>query len=130
MKKFLCSRDIYIYLRTRMLRCYVFSILLYGMEAWTLKKINIKNIETFEMWCYRRMWKIPWTERVTNQDVLLKMGKECEVIKTIQTKKLEYMGHIMKGKKYSLLRLIIQQKISRKRNVGRRRISWLRNLRE
>ncbi|CAG9837806.1 unnamed protein product [Diabrotica balteata] len=103
---------------------------MYGIESWTLKKINIKNIEAFEMWCYRRKWKISWTERVTNQDVLLKMGKECEVIRTIRTKQLEYLGHIMRGEKYYLLRLTIQGKISGKRNVGRRRISWLRNLRE
>jgi len=130
MKKFLCCRDIALKLRIRMLRCYVFSVLLYGMEAWTLKQSNIKNIEAFEMWCYRRILKISWTERITNKAVLLKMEKDCELLNTIKKRKLEYLGHIMRGSKYSLLRLIVQGKIIGKRSIGRRRISWLRNLRE
>lgn len=130
MRKFLCNRDVHLNLRIRMLRCYVFSTLLYGVEAWTLKQNNIRNIEAFEMWCYRRILKISWTEKISNVEVLQRVNKDCEVIKTIKTRKLQYLGHLMRGEKYSLLRNIMQGKIRGKRSVGRRKISWLRNLRE
>lgn len=130
MKDVFCSRDLTIGLRMRMLRCYVFSILLYGVEAWTLKKTHIDKLQAFEMWCYRRMWRISWKDKITNVEVLVKMQKECEIINTIKKRKLEYLGHIMRGSKYTLLRLIMQGKIKGRRNVGRRRVSWLKNLRE
>lgn len=130
MNKILCSRDITLELRTRMLKCYIFSILLYGMEAWTLKSENIKNIEAFEMWCYRRMLRIPWVDKVSNEEVLRRMNKAKEISNTIKRRKLEYLGHVLRGDRYNILKLIIQGKIKGKRTIGRRRISWLRNLRE
>lgn len=130
MKKLFTSRDINMELRMRMLRCYVFSTLLYGVEAWTLKKNHIDKLQAFEMWCYRRMWRIPWTDRITNAEVLNRMQKECEIINTMKKRKLQYLGHIMRGQKYTLLQLIVQGKISGKRSIGRRRVSWLKNLRD
>ncbi|XP_026687311.1 uncharacterized protein LOC113471983 [Diaphorina citri] len=106
MKKCLCSRDINLKLRTRILKCYVFSTLLYGAEVWTLKKNNEKNINAFEMWCYRRMLRIPWTDKVTNVEVLRRMDKIMELEYTIKKKKLEYLGHILRGPKYKLLNSI------------------------
>jgi Reverse transcriptase (RNA-dependent DNA polymerase) len=130
MKKFFTSRDIDIKLKMRMLRCYVFSTLLYGVESWTLKKKHMTNLQAFEMWCYRRMWRISWVDRITNTEVLDKMQKDCEIITTIKKKKLQYIGHIMRNSKYTLLQLIMQGKILGKRNIGRRRMSWLKNLRD
>lgn len=130
MKKLFCSRDISITLRMRMLRCYIFSTLLYGVETWTLKQNHIDRLQSFEMWCYRRMWRIPWTDRVTNIEVLEKMQKDCEIINAIKKRKLQYLGHIMRGPKYALLQLIMQGKIGGRRNIGRRRVSWLKNLRD
>lgn len=130
MRPFLCNRDINLNLRTRMLKCYIFSILLYGVEAWTMKADNIKKIEAFEMWCYRRMLRISWVDKITNQEVLHRMNKDTEITKTIKKRKLEYLGHVLRGDRYKILKLIIQGKIKGKRSIGRRRISWLRNLRE
>lgn len=130
MKKLFTNRDISMGLRMRMLRCYVFSTLLYGVESWTLKKNHMDKLQAFEMWCYRRMWRIPWTDKITNTEVLTKMQKEFEIINSIKKRKLQYLGHIMRGPKYALLQLIVQGKISGKRNIGRRRISWLKNLRD
>lgn len=96
MKKLFTSRDIKIGLRMRMLRCYVFSVLLYGMEAWTLKKNHTDNLQAFEMWCYHRMWRIPWKDKVSNVEVLNRMNKECEVINTIKKRNVQYLGHIMR----------------------------------
>uniref|UniRef100_A0A8D8SJ40 Craniofacial development protein 2 n=2 Tax=Cacopsylla melanoneura TaxID=428564 RepID=A0A8D8SJ40_9HEMI len=130
MRTVLTARDLSINLRTRLLKCYVFPVLLYGVEAWTLNKECERKLQAFEMWSYRRILRIPWTDRVTNIEVLNRMGKEVEVLYDIKRRKLSYLGHVMRGPKYEILHLIIQGKIVGKRSVGRRRISWLRNLRE
>lgn len=127
LKTILCSRDLTIELRVRTLRCYVFS---HGLESWTLKQEHINKLQSFEMWCYRRMLRISWIERKTNMEVLREMGKEYEVINTIKARKLQYLGHIMRGQRYEMLRLIMQGKKKGRRSIGRRRISWLRNLRD
>uniref|UniRef100_A0A2S2QJK3 Uncharacterized protein n=1 Tax=Sipha flava TaxID=143950 RepID=A0A2S2QJK3_9HEMI len=84
------------------------------------------------MWLYRRMLKISWTDRISNQRVLEKMGKQKELLNTIKTRKLEYIEHIMSklNQRYNVLQLILQEKIEGKRSVGRRRISWMKNLRD
>jgi hypothetical protein len=78
------------------------------------------------------MLKISWTDRISNQRVLEKMGKQKELLNTIKTRKLEYIEHIMSklNQRYNVLQLILQEKIEGKRSVGRRRISWMKNLRD
>ncbi|CAG9826494.1 unnamed protein product [Diabrotica balteata] len=76
-------------IRLRTTRCYIFSIILYGAETCTLKKCNLKIIAAFELWLYRRVLKISWTDRITNKDVLGRVGKETELITSIQTRNLE-----------------------------------------
>ena len=90
------------------MKCYVWSILLYGLEAWTLKVSTMNKIEAFEMWCYRRILKIPWTDRVTNEDVLRSVSKERELLKIIKVRKTSYFGHIIRGPRYELLQLIVE----------------------
>uniref|UniRef100_A0A8D8RKM6 Uncharacterized protein n=1 Tax=Cacopsylla melanoneura TaxID=428564 RepID=A0A8D8RKM6_9HEMI len=112
-----------------MLRCYIFSVLFYGAESWTLKEDLCKKLEAFEMWLYRRILKIPWTARVTNEEVLRRMNKDREVMITIKVRKLQYFGHIMRNEsRYTLLQAILQGKIFGKRGPGRR-TPWLKNLR-
>jgi len=109
----------------------VFSVLLYGVETWTLIELTCEKIEAFEMWLYRLMLKISWTDRITNQLVLERMGKQKELLTTIITRKLEYIGHILRNnQRYNILRLILQGMIEGKISVGRRRIYWLKNLRD
>ena len=130
-QKVLKNRDLNLQLRTRILRCYVFSVLLYGVESWTLTEASLRKLEAFEMWCYRRMLRIEWYHFVTNDDVLLRMGKELEIVTSVKTRKLAYFGHVMRNpEKYNLLHLVLQGKICGKRGPGRRRISWLKNLRQ
>ena len=100
------------------------------MEAWTLKRIDERRLKAFKMWLYRRMLRISWVERVTNVEVLRCMKKEREALLTIKKRKLLYMGHVMRGEKYQTLQVIMQGKIQGKRSMGRRRNSWLKNLRE
>jgi hypothetical protein len=109
----------------------MFSVLLYGVETWTLIELTSKKIEAFEIWLYRRMLIISSIDRISNQRVLEKMGKQKELLNTIKARKLEYIGHIMRNnQRYNTLQLILQGKIEGKISVGRRRISWMKNLRE
>lgn len=130
MSKLLKSRELNLKTRIRLLRCYVFSVLLYGVESWTVTEASSKKLEAFEMWLYRRMLRIPWTAHMTNREVLERMEKEKEIMNSVKRRKLEYLGHIMRNeKRYGLLQLILQGKVYGKRGPGRRRISWLKNLR-
>lgn len=128
-KKTLTSCDINIKLRLRFVKCYVWSVLLYGSETWTLKVVSMNRLEAFEMWCYRRLLKISWTERVTNEAVLQRLNKERELLLTIKKRKTSYLGHVIRGEKYEVLQLILQGKIEGRRGIGRKQYSWLRNIR-
>ena len=130
MRDLLCNRNLSLQTRIRIVRCYVFPVLLYGHEGWTLTKTLEKKLEAFEMWVYRRMLKISWTDRVRNTDVLARMKKEVEVLYEIKRRKLDYFGHVMRNEKYRLLQLVMEGKIEGKRGQGRRKTSWLENLRE
>lgn len=130
MNKVLCSRDLKLSLRIRLLRCYVFSVLLYGVEAWTVNKSDLKRLEAFEMWCYRRILRTSWVEKIPNSTILERLSKTTEIVNCIKKRKLEYFGHIMRGSKYRLLQNIMQGKIAGKRSPGRRKTSWLKNLRD
>jgi hypothetical protein len=131
MAKLFKSHNLNLEIKVRLLRCYIFSILYYGVESWTLTEAMEKKLEAFEMWLYRRILRISWTDKITNETVLRRVGKEREVMYTIKRRKLEYLGHIMRNStKYRLLKVILQGKVFGKRGIGRRRISWLKNLRK
>lgn len=131
MRSVLSNNSLSLQLRRRIVSCYVYSVLLYGVESWTLTEATCKRVEAFEMWVYRRILKISWVDHITNDEVLRRIGlQSTEVLKTIKKRKLSYFGHIMRGEKYALLQLIMQGKIKGKRGPGRRRISWLKNLRQ
>lgn len=123
------SRYFSLELRLRMLRCYVFPILLYGSESWTLD-ISLENkIEAFEMYLYRRILRISWVDRVTNAEVLERMSKSKELLDTVKERKIQYLGHVMRGEKYELLRIVLEGKIKGKRSIGIRQNSWLKDIR-
>uniref|UniRef100_A0A8D8VXF9 Uncharacterized protein n=1 Tax=Cacopsylla melanoneura TaxID=428564 RepID=A0A8D8VXF9_9HEMI len=95
-----------------------------------MKNETEKKLEAFELWLYRRILKISWTEKITNIEVLKRMKTRPELLKIVKCRKLQYLGHIMSNlDRYNLLQQIIQGKINSKRGPGRRRISWLANLR-
>lgn len=129
MRQFFVRSDLSLELRVRMVRCYIFSVLLYGCESWTLDTSIEKKIDAFEMYIYRRILRISWVQRVTNVAVLNRMCKQKELMLTIKERKTRYIGHIMRGEKYELLRLIIEGKIQGKRSIGRRQNSWLKDIR-
>ena len=100
MKRLFCCRDLNLELTTQMMRCYVLPVLYYGVEAWTLRKADVRRLEAFELRMYRRMLRISWVERVTNVEVMRRIRKEKEVILTIKRRQILYMGHILRGEKY------------------------------
>lgn len=81
------------------------------------------------MYVYRRMLRISWVQRITNDEVLQRMQKQKEILNTIKERKMQYLGHVMRGGRYEILRLIIEGKVQGKRSVGRRQNSWLKDLR-
>jgi len=117
------NRNLTVQTRLRTLRGYVWSIFLYGRETWTLKVDIMNKIEAFEMWCSRRILKIPWTAHTSNEEVLGQLNKDRELLNTIKTRKVSYFGHIMRGDKYHIPRLIIQGKIEGRRWIGRKKLS-------
>lgn len=130
MRPVLSNRNINLKLRVRIAQCYVFSVLLYGVEGWTLTKKLSSKLEAFEMWVYRRILKISWTERVRNTEVSERIGKQAEILHKVKTRKLQYFAHVMRNEKYRILQLVMQGKIVGKRRPGKRKTSWLKNLRE
>ncbi|KAK9879106.1 hypothetical protein WA026_003946 [Henosepilachna vigintioctopunctata] len=85
----------------------------------------MNRIEAFEMWTLRRLLKIPWVDRITNEEVLRRAGVERVLLKNIKQRKISYLGHILRGNKYEILRLILVGKIEGRRGPGRKRHSWL-----
>uniref|UniRef100_A0A8D8XEP5 Craniofacial development protein 2 n=1 Tax=Cacopsylla melanoneura TaxID=428564 RepID=A0A8D8XEP5_9HEMI len=124
------SHNLTLETKIRLIRCYVYSVLLYGVETWTLKEETTAKLQAFEFWLYRRILKISWKEKVTNIEVLRRMKMPPCLVNIVKCRKLQYLGHIMRNEgRYELLQCILQGKIAGKRAPGRRRISWLANLR-
>lgn len=88
--------------RVRILRCYVFSILLYGLGSWIIKQTHMEKVQAFEMWCYRQMLRISWKDKVVNIEVLKRMYKKCELLFLNKARKLKYFAHVVWETKYSL----------------------------
>ena len=76
-------------------KIHVWSIALYGTETWTLRAMDQKHLQSFEMWCWRRMEKISWTDHVRNQDVLLRVKEQRNILHEIRKRKANWIGHIL-----------------------------------
>ena len=92
-----CDDNLNLKLRQRMVKCYVWPIFLYGVEAWTLKVTTLNRLEAFEMWIFRRMLRIPRVERVTSRDVLKRSNTQRELINVVRCWKISYLGHVLIG---------------------------------
>ena len=94
-KGVLCNKQINLKTRKRILTCYVWSTLLYGADTWTLNKEMINKLEALEMWCYRKMLKISWYNKISNEEVLKQMNEKRRILNTIKAKKLKLFGPIL-----------------------------------
>ena len=111
--KVLTSREVSLDTRIRLLKCYIWSTLLYGCETWTLSKTLEKRIEAFEIWTFRRILKITWANHKTNDEVLNMAKCKRSLLNIIMKRKLQYFGHIIR--KSSLQRLLLEGKVDGKR---------------
>jgi hypothetical protein len=119
-------------LRKKLVKCYIWSIALYGTETWTLRAVDQKHLESFEMWCWRRMEKISWTDHVRNEDILLRVKEQRNIRHEIRKWKANWIGHILR--RNCLLQRVIERKIKGEIEVTgrrrRRRRKLLDNLKE
>ena len=128
MYKVLTSRKISMKLRHRLLVCYVFSVILYGCETWTLTKPLMDKIEACEMWFLRRMGKISWKQKVRNEDVLKKLNVNKSLLSTIKTRKLKFFGHTKRHD--TIMKDLLEGKMEGSRPRGRPRAQWCDNIKE
>jgi hypothetical protein len=96
-------------LRKKLVMCYTWSIALYGAETWTLQAVDQKHMESFEIWCWRRMEKISWTDHVRNEEVLLRVKEQRNFLHEIRKWKANWFGHILR--RNCLLQQVIEVKI-------------------
>jgi hypothetical protein len=106
-KKNLFTSKLELNLRKKLVKCYIWSIDLYGAETRTLRKVDQKYLESFEMWCWRRM-EISWTDRVRNEEVLHGVKEERNILHTIKRRKANWIGHILR--RNCLLKHVIEGK--------------------
>ena len=107
----------------RLVKAMVFPVVMYGCESWTVKKAERQRIDAFELWCWKRLLRVPWTARRSNQSILKKISPECSLERLMLKLKLQYFGHLM-WKADSFGKTLMLGKIKGRRG-GRLRIRWL-----
>ena len=89
------SRDITLPTNVHLVKAMVFPVVMYGCESWTMKKAECRRIDAFGLWCWRRLLRVPWTARRSNQSILKEMGSGCSLEGLMLKLKLQYFGHLM-----------------------------------
>ena len=127
-RKVLTNMELDLRIRLRLLKCFVWSVLLYGSEAWTLDKKLKKRLEAAEMWFLRRMLRVPWTARMTNERVLELAGVGRELLRVVRTRQLRFLGHLLR--RNGLEKEALLGRIEGTRARGRPRIKYSASLME
>ena len=118
------SRDIILPTVVHLVKTTVFPVVMYGCESWTIKKAEPRRIDAFELWCWRRLLRVPWTARRSNQSILKEISPECSLEGLKLKLKLQYCGHLMQ-RADSFEKTPMLGKIEGKRTRGRQRMRWL-----
>ena len=118
------SRDITLPTKVRLVKAMVFPVVMYGCESWNIKKAERRRIDAFELWCWRRLLRVPWTARRSNQSILKEISPGCVLEGLILKLKLQYFGHLMR-RADSFEKTLMLGKIEGKRKRGRQRMRWL-----
>ena len=111
------SRDITLPTKVCLVKAMVFPIVMYGCENWTIKQAESLRIDAFELWCWRRLLRVPWTARKSNQSILKEAGPEYSLEGLVLKLKLQYFGHLM-GRANSFEKTLMLGKIERRRRGG------------
>ena len=117
------SRDIILPAMVHLVKTVVFPVVMYGCESWTVKKVEHQRIDACELWCWRRLLRVPWTARRSNQSILKEISPGCSLEGLMLKLKLEYFGHLMR-RVDSLEKTLMLGGIGRRRR-GRQRMRWL-----
>ena len=118
------SRDITSTTKVRLVKAMVFPVIMCGCGSWTIKKTEHRRIDAFELWCWRRLLRVPWTARRYNQSILKEISLEYSLEGLMLKLKLQYFGHLMR-RTDSLKKNLMLGKISGRRRRGRQRMRWL-----
>ena len=118
------SRDITLPTKVYLLKAMVFPVVMYGCESWTTKKAVHQRIDAFEPWCWRRLLRVPWTSRRSNQSILMEMSPGCSLEGLMLKLRLQYFGHLMR-RADSLEKTLMLVKIEGRRRRGQQRMRWL-----
>ena len=102
----------------------VFPVVMYGCESWTVKKAERRKIDAFELWYWRRLLRVPWTARISNQSILKEISPGCSLEGLMLKLKLQYSGHLM-GRVDSLEKTLMLRGVGGRRRRGRQRMRWL-----
>ena len=121
--RILKSRDITLLTKVLIVKSMVIPVVMYGCESWTIKKAEHQRIDAFELWCWRRLLRVPWTARRSNQSILKEINPEYSLEELILKLKLQYFGHPMR-RTNSLEKTLMLEKIGGKRRE-RQRMRWL-----
>ena len=121
------SRDITLPTKVRLVKAMVFPVVTYGCESWTIKKAEHRRIDAFELWCWRRLFRVPWTARRYNQSILKEISPENSLEGLMLNLKLQYFGRLMQ-RTDSLEKTLMQGKIEGGRRRGQHRMRWLDGL--
>ena len=108
--------------RLRAIQCCIWPTLFHGADTWTITKSLLSRLDAFEMWVYRRVLKILWTDKITNEEVLRRMGTGREIVRQFKTRKLQYLGHLIRHNTSQIQ--LIEGKIEGRRSRGRPRNTW------
>ena len=118
------NRDITLPTKVHLVKAMVFPVVMYGCESWTVKKAECRKIDAFELWCWRKLLRVPWTARRSNQSILKEISPGRSLEGLMLTLKLQYFGHLMQSAD-SLEKTLMLGGIGVRRRRGRQRIRWL-----
>ena len=123
-KKQISKRDITLSIKVRLVKAIVFPIVMYECECWTIKKAEYRRIDAFELWCWRRLLRVPWTARRSNQSILRRISPEYSLGGLMLKLKLQYFGHLMR-RADSLEKTLVLEKIEgRRREQQDEMVGW------
>ena len=118
------SRDITLPTKVHLVKAMVFPVVMYGCETWTVKKVEHRRIDAFELWCWRRLLRVPWTARRSNQSILKETRPGCSLEGLMLKLKLQYFGHLMR-RVDSLEKTLMLGGIGGRKRSGQQRMRWL-----
>ena len=118
------SRDITLPTKIHLVKAIVFPLVMYGCESWTVKKAESRRIDAFELWCWRRLLRVPWTARRSNKSILKEISPGCSLEGLMLKLKLQYFGHLIQ-RADSMEKTLMLGKIEGRRRRGRQKMRWL-----